>query len=227
MTEGLFSLREREIFRTLKGLKDCEFAIIGGYAVNAYTLPRFSVDCDIVIENERELRKIEALLEKSGYSRKRLPHAEHYASFARHEKKLAGNFRVSIDMLIGKVVDRMTGAEFAASWIFENSKTRALKGKTLTEELKARVISMDALLAMKMTSCRATDIRDVFMMLPQAEDKEWIKKEIASRCDIKDRIARITEKIMSKEFKNGLSGVYGVIDEKTFNKHRKAIASFV
>ena len=86
---------------------------------------------------------------------------------------------------------------------------------------------MDALLAMKMTSCRATDIRDVFMMLPQAEDKEWIKKEIASRCDIKDRIARITEKIMSKEFKNGLSGVYGVIDEKTFNKHRKAIASFV
>ena len=45
----LFQLREKEIFETLRKLKDRNFVLIGGYAVNAYTLPRFSVDCDIVI----------------------------------------------------------------------------------------------------------------------------------------------------------------------------------
>jgi hypothetical protein len=37
--------------------------VIGGYAVNAYVLPRFSVDCDIVIR-EDELIKIALSLEK-------------------------------------------------------------------------------------------------------------------------------------------------------------------
>lgn len=49
MISDLFSLRETEIFRTLVSLQSRHFVVIGGYAVNAYTLPRFSVDCDIVI----------------------------------------------------------------------------------------------------------------------------------------------------------------------------------
>jgi len=57
-------LREKEIFETLKKIKNSNFVVIGGYAVNAYTLPRFSVDCDIVIKDRKELEKIEeALLE--------------------------------------------------------------------------------------------------------------------------------------------------------------------
>ena len=51
-------LRENEIFETLKSIKDNDFIVIGGYAVNAYTLPRFSVDCDIVIRNHKELKEI-------------------------------------------------------------------------------------------------------------------------------------------------------------------------
>jgi hypothetical protein len=51
-------------------LKGCDFVIIGGYAVNAYTLPRFSVDCDIVIKDENELRKIEEVLLGLGYEKK-------------------------------------------------------------------------------------------------------------------------------------------------------------
>ena len=52
-------LREKEIFETLKNIKKNKFVIIGGYAVNAYTLPRFSVDCDILIKDHKELLKIE------------------------------------------------------------------------------------------------------------------------------------------------------------------------
>ena len=61
MIKNFLSLREEEIFKTIKELKECDFVIIGGYAVNTYTLPRFSVDCDIVIKNEIALEKIEKI----------------------------------------------------------------------------------------------------------------------------------------------------------------------
>ena len=63
----LLQLREKEIFETLKKIKNCKFALIGGYAVNAYTLPRFSVDCDIVVKDEEELKEIEEVLVNFGY----------------------------------------------------------------------------------------------------------------------------------------------------------------
>lgn len=62
-------LREKEIFEILKKIKKCKFVIIGGYAVNAYTLPRFSVDCDIVIKAHDELHRIEKILFDSGYQK--------------------------------------------------------------------------------------------------------------------------------------------------------------
>ena len=117
----------------------------------------------------------------------------------------------------------MTGVAFAADWIFANSKPRVLKGKTIAEELKLRIIDVDALLVMKIISCRATDIRDVFMMIPAADDTSWIKSQITQRYDLKDRIAKIIEKVNSKQFKDGLSGVYGGFDVKVFEKHKKAL----
>jgi len=224
MIKELFSLREEEIFNTLKELKDCDFVIIGGYAVNAYALPRFSIDCDIVIKNENELRKIEKILLKIGYKKEKLAKDVQYSgSFCRYDKTLDKNFAVSIDALISNVTDRMTEAVFAADWIFENSSIKLLKGKTIAEELKMRIINIDALLVMKIISCRSTDIRDVFMMIPKAKNTAWITSEIQIRYNFKDRMAKIIEKICSNQFKDGLSGVYGRIDQKTFEKHKNAI----
>ncbi len=224
MIKDLFSLREAEIFRTLKEIKGFDFVVIGGYAVNAYTLPRFSVDCDIVIKDENELEKTEKALQKIGYKKEEtLENVQYTGTFSRHVKKLENRFEVSIDILIKTVADRMTGTSFTAEWVFENSNMRVLKGKTITEEINLRIINIDALLVMKIISCRATDIRDVFMMFPYAKDKEWIRSEVDKRCSIKDRIAKILEKVNSKQFKDGLSGVYGGFDSKVFEKHRKAI----
>jgi hypothetical protein len=227
MIKDLFSLREEEIFQTLKALSGCSFVVIGGYAVNAYSLPRFSVDCDIVVKDNNELKRIESILLERGY-KKEEPNAEaqYSGSFLRYEKILDNNFAVSVDILVQNVADRMTGVKFEADWIFENSKIRVLKGKTITEELKLRIINIDALLVMKTVSCRATDIRDVFMMLPNAEDREWIKSEITARYDFKDRIRKITEKINSKQFKDGLAGIYGYFDQTVFEKHKKAVITF-
>ncbi|HLD05497.1 MAG TPA: hypothetical protein VJG90_07290 [Candidatus Nanoarchaeia archaeon] len=228
MIQNLFPLREEEIFKTLRELKNYDFVVIGGYAVNAYTLPRFSVDCDIVISDENELKKIEKTLQKISYTKKHPPTGVLYSgSFSRHEKELDHHFIVSMDILIGKVLDRITGSVFTADWVFKHSRMRVLKGKTITEALKLRIIHLDALLVMKIISCRPTDIRDVFMMLPYAKDEKWIKNEVSLQYNLKDRIAKIQEKVSSKSFKDGLAGVYGYFDPQTFEKHKKAVMGFL
>ncbi len=226
--KDLFSLREDEIFSTLKALKNCDFALIGGYAVNAYTLPRFSVDCDIVTREGSQLTKIEKILSQRGYKKAgESPEIGQNGGFSRYEKRIENNFSVSVDILIKGVIDRMTGTVFSAEWIFENSKREILKGKTINEELKLKIINIDALIAMKIISCRATDIRDVFMMLPSSINREWIKTEVSSRHNFRGRTLKILEKVNSKQFKDGLSGVYGRFDQKTFEKHRKMLQSLL
>ena len=223
---NLFTLREKEIFETLKKIKNQEFVVIGGYAVNAYTLPRFSVDCDIVVKNKDETEKIANILKNAGYKKNNPPkNAQYTGNFQRYEKELENKFLVSIDILIEKVIDRQTKATFSSEWIFNNSNVLFLKGKTITEQIQTRIINIDALIAMKTISCRQTDIRDVFMMLPNAKNKEWIKEEISKRYNLNNRLEKTMKKITSKQFKDGLSGVYGFIDNKLFEKHKKAINS--
>ena len=219
----MFSIREKEIFLALQALSDCNFVIIGGYAVNAYTLPRFSVDCDIVVKDKAELHKMEKILFKRGYQQVKSKVESYSGYFQRYEKKLEHQFTVSMDILIQKVTDRLTGVCFDAQWIVKNADMRSLKGKTIIENLLVRIINVDALLVMKIISARSTDIRDVFMMMPGAQNKEWIKEEISKRYNFKDRIAKIREKITSPLFKDGLAGVYGYIDHNIFEKHTKAV----
>src|SRR3989344_6768307 len=124
-------LREKEIFETLKKIKKSNFVVIGGYAVNAYTLPRFSVDCDIVIKDRKELEKIEETLLELGYQKEKNYSDEvpYDGKFERFEKELGNNFKVSMDVLIGEVFDRDTKAIFLADWAFDNSALRNLQGK--------------------------------------------------------------------------------------------------
>ena len=90
--------REKEIFETLKKIKKRKFVVIGGYAVNVYTLPRFSVDCDIVIKDRKELKEIEESLFELGYYKEKNSSEEvpYEGNFERYEKELDKNFKVSI-----------------------------------------------------------------------------------------------------------------------------------
>src|SRR3990167_4321090 len=221
----MLQLREKEIFETLKKMSKLNFVIIGGYAVNAYTLPRFSVDCDIVVKNKDELREIKEALINFGYLKEEnnKDKTSYYGDFLRLEKDLGDNIKVSIDILIKEVLDRQTNATFSADWIFNNSEIRTLRGKTISEELKLRIISLDALFVLKFVSCRLTDIRDIFMLAPNIKNKKWVKEEISKKYDFNRLYLKIKEKITSKQFKDTLQGVYGIIDDKVFEKHKKAI----
>jgi len=215
-------LREKEIFEALNAIKGCEFVLIGGYAVNCYALPRFSVDCDIVVRDKKEAGRICGKLEKIGYEREKIGDAPYRGEFLRYEKVIS-NFKVSVDILIGMVLDRQTNATFSAEWVFENSGLRLLRGKTITEQLKLRVINPDALFAMKFVTGRISDIRDVFMLALKIEDKGWIRQEISKRYDFARRFEIINNKITSQKFRDNLQGVYGFIDERLFEGHKKAL----
>jgi hypothetical protein len=219
-------LREKEIFETLKKIKKNKFVVIGGYAVNAYTLPRFSVDCDIVIKDRTELEKIEKSLLELGYTKEKNHSDEipYGGNFERYGKELGQNFKVSMDILIREVFDRQTKVKFSADWVFDNSTLRNLRGKTISEQLNLRIANPDALFAMKLISCRQTDIRDIFFLISHTKDKENIKKEISARYDLKDRLSKALNKINSKQFKDELQGVFGMIDDKLFDRNKKLIS---
>jgi len=76
---------------------------------------------------------------------------------------------------------------------------------------------------MKFISCRQTDIRDIFLLITSVKDKEWIKQEISQRTDFDDRLTKLVAEITSKQFKDGLQGVFGFIDEKVFERNKKMI----
>lgn len=220
----LLQLREKGIFETLEAIRHLSFVVIGGYAVNAYALPRFSVDCDIVIEEYPQLARIEKKLAELGYKKVNArASAQFHGDFKRFEKAISPEIKISIDILYKQILDRQTGVKFDAKWIFENSSLTYLKGKTITESLKLRIINIDALIVMKLISCRGTDMRDVFMMIPRANDTAWINQEISIKYNFEERFNKIRDKIISKDFKNNLQGVYGYINEKTFEKHKEAL----
>mgnify|MGYP001607941002 CR=1 FL=1 len=218
-------LREKEIFETLKKLKGIKLVMIGGYAVNPYAIPRFSVDCDLVLKEENELKKLSKKLEENDYVKKPTPKIDlpYHGDFIRYEKNVIKDIDASFDILFKEVFGRDNKVSFNAEWIFKNSSLILLKGKTITDKIKLRVINIDALIVMKFISCRGTDIRDIFMLITKAKDLKWIKNEIVERYDFNDRFKRIKDKIISKDFRNSLQGVYGKVDDKTFERYKKAL----
>ena len=222
------SLREKEIFESLKEIVGLDFVVIGGYAGGAYALPRFSVDCDVVVKNEETAGKIRERLEKRGYSVTAASRTatSYQGSYVRLEKVLESKFRASFDVLVGGVLDRRTAAAFPAEWVFAHSSKRRLKGKTVQEVLELRVIGVDALAAMKLVASRKTDLRDVFMLLPALEDFGEVRKMVAEKTDVKEAVARARRLITSTEFRKNLGGVYGHVDEKTYQKHLNAFERF-
>ena len=80
---------------------------------------------------------------------------------------------------------------------------------------------------MKLISCRQTDIRDIFLLINSIKDKKWVKKEVSERYDLKDRFSKVISKINSKQFKDELQGVFGIVDDKVFERNKKIILELI
>ncbi|MBI4210251.1 MAG: nucleotidyl transferase AbiEii/AbiGii toxin family protein [Candidatus Diapherotrites archaeon] len=219
-----FAEREKFLFSTLKHISEkADFVVIGGYAINAYVLPRFSIDCDIVVQNSKNAKKIQKLLENGGFSERaggKLPYGGEFAAMASNEPP------ATFDILSQAVEDRLSGTIFPAKMIFENSSKKAIFGKGSPIQIKCRVVDPELLFLMKACPARSTDIRDLFMLSAIKLDIGKIRK-MAKRINAKIDAEKILSKIGSRVFLNALQGVHGKLPpeqyEKTLGKARKNI----
>lgn len=213
----MLELREKEILRMLEKLKGLNFALIGGYAVNAYTQPRFSVDCDLVVLNKEDAEKIKRVLEQEGYKEKEInPDIPYSGDFLCLTRNIEA-YTVPFDVMIGSVIDRDTQLKFPAEWIFNNSKIRTLVGKANPMKIELRIADPEILVIMKLAAGRKSDLRDIFMLLERNVDVEFILSELKKH-KLQNKLAKFREYVTSKEFRDSLQGVFGKIDDKAFNK---------
>lgn len=66
-------------------------------------------------------------------------------------------------------------------------------------------------------------MRDIFMLLSQVKDYEWVKKEVSERVNFNSGFSIIKDKITSAQFKDNLQGVYGFIDKNAFERNKKML----
>ncbi len=211
-----FIEREKYLFSLLGQISGkTDFVVIGGYAINAYVLPRFSIDCDVVVQNKKESQKLEKLLEANGFSErasgKLAPYTGGFVSMA--SKQPAATF----DILSGAVEDRLSGTVFPAGMIFRNSSKRTIFGKGSPVRLNCRVVDAELLFLMKACPARSTDIRDLFILSSIKLDSGKIL-EMARQITAKIDSGKILAKISSNGFLNALQGVHGKLPEQQYKK---------
>ena len=142
--------REKAVLVTLEKLPKENVVLIGGYAVNAYVPPRFSIDCDLVVIGSSG--KIETALTKNGFVKTERGNAP------------CGSYRyvkseVSFDFLENSVLGRDSGI------IFEGKSSNSTqKAGLLWEEVRMRMTIADAeiLFAMKFITTRKTGHKGPF-----------------------------------------------------------------
>lgn len=210
-----FAEREKFLFSILKQLSaKNEFVVIGGYAINAYVLPRFSIDCDIVVQNKKSSEHIQKLLEKAGFSERangKLPYGCGFVAMASIEP------RATFDILSEAVVDRLSGTTFPAEMIFENSSKRVIFGKGSPIQVSCMVVDPELLFLMKACPARSTDIRDLFMLSAIKLNNEKMRK-MAKQTNAKIDAKKILSKIESKGFLDALQGVHGKLPAEQYRK---------
>jgi hypothetical protein len=163
--------RENEILRTLEAVypKGKRFTLIGGYAVDAYSpLPRYSVDCDMVIP-KTELEALGGVLKELGYADNGAQWRDELSGLeTRKFVKAVGAESVSVDMLIDGIRCRQTEAVWKEREVRGSSKVLRVVG--VSRAVLSRVASRELLIAMKLHSGRGTDLRDVAMI---SESADW------------------------------------------------------
>jgi len=201
--EGLIK-KENEIFDILQKFIDAnlDFIVVGGYAVSAFK-HRFSVDADIVIQNQN-LEYFEQVLQKQGFRKTISKDLENvYASkFIRYEKDYA-----SIDLLIDALASRSTDASFGYKLLINNSQNKKIIG--IEKEILAKIPIKEFLIVMKIHSGRLTDFRDI-AALAKDTDLSLIKKFlfIGNINKVNENLKKLNSIVNNKNFINSFKGVF-------------------
>jgi len=213
----IFEEREKFIFNLIKKIKGIDFVVIGGYAVNAYTLPRFSIDCDFVVKTKEEGKKLQEFFELNGFNKTVSGATQSYkGNFI--ALKTSKPVKTSIDILVESVFDRITETEIPAKLIFQYSKKRIIYGKGTPIQIETKVVNPEMLFYIKCIPARKSDIRDCFMLSSTKLNKQIFKELKKELIVPKKSIEKIIEITSKKQFINALQGIYGKIPEEQLEK---------
>ncbi|MDY6789022.1 MAG: nucleotidyl transferase AbiEii/AbiGii toxin family protein [Candidatus Nanohaloarchaea archaeon] len=216
--------RERIVLEILEKLPKDGVVLIGGYAINAYTAPRFSVDCDLVVLDN--LEKIEQALREEGFEKAGegdVPYGQYIRYVSREED-------VSFDLLNGAVEDRNTGIIFNADMFRRHSDVRTTVGRANPIHIELRIVDPELLFAMKFVSARKQDIRDLFMLAGEDLDRDVVTALIQEKCDadtIKKHAQAVRKAVDGEHYRDSLQGPYGKIPDAQFNRCNETLHSIL
>ena len=205
-----FVKRENEMLRVLKRLtgEKLDFIVVGGYAVSGLAKHRFSVDCDIVLP-KRELKKFEEILKEEGFERhvRKTGFDKIYAGEFVSYKKEVNELPVTIDILVGSLVCRATGAAWSFDYIKKNSIEANITG--IETSVICRIPEKELLIAFKVHSARRADIRDIIMLREDANFEKVLKHiKKGGKEALRKQIQRITEALEDPNLVDSLKGVF-------------------
>jgi hypothetical protein len=221
----MLDARESIIIKTLQKLLPREdVVLIGGYAVNAYVPPRFSIDCDLVVLGSSS--KLESRLKEDGF-RKTAEGDVSYGGYVRYEMK---NVKVSFDLLENSVVDRDTRIVFEGELFKKHSAERTTVGRSVPTRIRMRIVDPELLFAMKFVSARRQDVRDMFMLAGATLNLDFVRELLSAKCDRKlmgERSRTIMRDVQSKNFRDSLHGPFGRIPDERFELCRRRLVEFL
>ncbi|HIE14934.1 TPA: hypothetical protein EYP70_06640 [Candidatus Bathyarchaeota archaeon] len=187
-----------------------DFTVVGGYAVSGLAKHRFSVDLDIVIGKE-DVEKFERILGEIGFEKnlERAGFDDVYGGKFINYIKRINDLPVTVDLLVGSLVCRNTNA----SWNFNYIKRYSVIANIAGIELSAiaRVPEKELLIAFKIHSGRKADVRDIVLLIEDAE-VERIAKHL-KRGDLKllkAQINNIIEMLKDAKLVDSLKGVFAI-----------------
>ena len=203
--------REAEVIRILKvmGSLDSGFIVIGGYAINALTSHRFSVDCDIVVDS-KGMKPVSAILDREGYRPiSRLKKQPIYGVRMKKYVKPAGIGTVSVEVFPKELSCRQTDGTWTYELVRKNSSKLRVVG--LTDSAEAQVPARELIMAMKIHAGRDTDLRDVTML---SEQVDWQAMKDFAYCGniakVKKQLDAAIETISKPEFVSSLKAEFAL-----------------
>lgn len=207
-----FIERENEILKIIDKLSDekLKFIVVGGYAVSALARHRFSVDLDI-ITRKKDINKFKKILEKEGYKIDiaKVGFDKVYSGEFLSYKKSINNLPLTVDLLVGSVVCRATNASWSFKHVNRYSVISTISG--IESFARARVPEKELLTALKIHSGRRTDLRDVVLLMENADIARIIIHLRRGDLNIlKKQIKRLIEMLKDEKLVNSLKGVFSI-----------------
>jgi predicted nucleotidyltransferase len=205
-----FMERENEILKTIKSMADAglDFVVVGGYAVSALARHRFSVDCDLVVP-KKKLADFENFLGKEGFKKhiEKAGFDETYAGEFVSYKKEVGGLPITIDLLVGSLVCRVTQAAWSFEYVKKYSIAASIPGTEAS--VSCRIPEKELLIAFKIHSGRRTDVRDVIMLNESADLEKVLDHLRKGNIEaLKDQIKKIATALDDESLVDSLKGVF-------------------